>query len=243
LAFAVAAHLEPEILIVDEVLAVGDAEFQKKAIGKMQDVSAGGGRTVLFVSHNMTSLQALCQRGIVLNNGSISFEGDIYSAVDHYMANANATNVSSLGESGRYGVQINEVSIRTGQKSSNKIEPNGAFSVLVKGKLFEAQSKFDVNFAIYNEKNIKITQFGTRYHSFNTELSAGELNLEFRVDDNPLAPGSYYLNFAVSNEHGVVMHVSNIVNFDIVPEAFSTSDKYPKLGESIIMLRTELIAS
>ena len=69
LGFAVAAHLEPEILVVDEVLAVGDAEFQKKAIGKMQDLSTGEGRTVLFVSHNMASVKTLCDRGIVLENG------------------------------------------------------------------------------------------------------------------------------------------------------------------------------
>ena len=73
LAFAVAAHLEPEILVVDEVLAVGDAEFQEKAIGKMKEISSGGGRTVLFVSHNMASVKQLCSRGIVLENGSISF--------------------------------------------------------------------------------------------------------------------------------------------------------------------------
>src|SRR5690554_6820688 len=71
LAFAVAAHLEPEILIVDEVLAVGDAEFQKKAIGKMKDVSKGQGRTVLFVSHNMTSVERICNRGVFIENGKI----------------------------------------------------------------------------------------------------------------------------------------------------------------------------
>ena len=69
LGFAVAAHLEPEILVVDEVLAVGDAEFQKKAIGKMQDVSRNEGRTVLFVSHNMTAVKNLCKNGIMLQNG------------------------------------------------------------------------------------------------------------------------------------------------------------------------------
>ena len=69
LAFAVAAHLEPEILIVDEVLAVGDAAFQKKCLGKMQDVAAGEGRTVLFVSHNMGALTQLCERGILLGEG------------------------------------------------------------------------------------------------------------------------------------------------------------------------------
>ncbi|MEL6812395.1 MAG: ABC transporter ATP-binding protein [Bacteroidota bacterium] len=84
LAFAVAAHLEPDILVVDEVLAVGDAEFQKKAIGKMQEISHGQGRTVLFVSHNMASVSSLCTKGLVLKNGFIDFEGETDDAIVHY---------------------------------------------------------------------------------------------------------------------------------------------------------------
>ena len=85
LAFAVAAHLDPEILIIDEVLAVGDAEFQKKCLGKMQDV-ASEGRTVLFVSHNMSAVTRLCTRGVVLSQGGTSFEGDSIDAVTYYLA-------------------------------------------------------------------------------------------------------------------------------------------------------------
>jgi lipopolysaccharide transport system ATP-binding protein len=86
LAFAVAAHLESEILLVDEVLAVGDAEFQKKCLGKMSDV-AKGGRTVLFVSHNMAAVQQLCQHGIVLSHGRVDFAGSAHDAMAHYMRN------------------------------------------------------------------------------------------------------------------------------------------------------------
>ena len=86
LGFAVAAFLEPEILVVDEVLAVGDAEFQKKAIGKMKDVSQGQGRTVLFVSHNMTSVKQLCNHGILLENGQISYMGTAEETIEKYLA-------------------------------------------------------------------------------------------------------------------------------------------------------------
>ena len=86
LGFAVAAFLEPEILVVDEVLAVGDAEFQKKAIGKMKDVSQGQGRTVLFVSHNMTSVKQLCKHGILLENGRVAFSGTAEETIDKYLA-------------------------------------------------------------------------------------------------------------------------------------------------------------
>lgn len=85
LAFAVAAFLEPEILVIDEVLAVGDAEFQKKAIGKMKDISKGEGRTVLFVSHNMAAVKSLCTRGIVMENGRVKYNGNIEDALSKYL--------------------------------------------------------------------------------------------------------------------------------------------------------------
>ena len=95
LGFAVAAFLEPEILVVDEVLAVGDAEFQKKAIGKMQDVSQGEGRTVLFVSHNMASVRQLCHTGILLNQGTIQMMGDMGDVIDTYIAES--VDTSNIG--------------------------------------------------------------------------------------------------------------------------------------------------
>ncbi|MEC5166095.1 lipopolysaccharide transport system ATP-binding protein [Flavobacterium sp. PL11] len=86
LAFAVAAFLEPEILVIDEVLAVGDAEFQKKAIGKIQDISKSGGRTVLFVSHNMAAIRNLCTSAIVLDQGKLVFKGSVQDSIDFYSA-------------------------------------------------------------------------------------------------------------------------------------------------------------
>ena len=94
LAFAVAAHLEPEILIVDEVLSVGDAEFQKKAIGKMEDVSSGQGRTVLFVSHNMKAVSSMCSRTLLMQDGTIAFNGNTDEAIDRYLGvNAGGDNI------------------------------------------------------------------------------------------------------------------------------------------------------
>jgi lipopolysaccharide transport system ATP-binding protein len=88
LAFAVAAHLEPEILVVDEVLAVGDSEFQKKCLGKMSEV-ARGGRTVLFVTHNMAAIKHLCERTVLLVAGKIGFVGEPQAAISHYLSDAN----------------------------------------------------------------------------------------------------------------------------------------------------------
>jgi lipopolysaccharide transport system ATP-binding protein len=97
LAFAVAAHLEPEILLVDEVLAVGDTTFQKKCLGKMGEVSSEG-RTVLFVSHNMAAVQQLCARGMVLAEGKVGFWGDIRSAINHYVQDMKILQTVSLAD-------------------------------------------------------------------------------------------------------------------------------------------------
>jgi len=105
LAFAVAAFLEPEILVIDEVLAVGDAEFQKKAIGKMQDISHQGGRTVLFVSHNMAAVKQLCTKGILLENGKIKKHSDIQSVLNEY------TNLSKIQSEFMYVIKENKTLI------------------------------------------------------------------------------------------------------------------------------------
>lgn len=119
LGFAVSAFLEPEILVVDEVLAVGDAEFQKKAIGKMQDVSRGDGRTVLFVSHNLGAIKNLCERGVVLNNGELVFDGNVDEAVDFYLQD------TGNGEEGRI---VDAITYRKDYISIASIEINGSES-------------------------------------------------------------------------------------------------------------------
>lgn len=108
LAFAVAAHLESEILIVDEVLAVGDAEFQKKCLGKMNDVSKGEGRTVLFVSHNIASIQQLCNKGILLQNGSLFEEGNVLDVVNTYISLSEKQNSEFVNRIGNKRVEFIE---------------------------------------------------------------------------------------------------------------------------------------
>ena len=98
LAFSVAAHLDSEILVVDEVLAVGDAEFQKKSLHKMQNISASEGRTVLFVSHNMLAIQTLCNKGMVLDKGQLVYKGGNKDAIDFYQAHATAIPKDNLAE-------------------------------------------------------------------------------------------------------------------------------------------------
>ena len=157
LGFAVAAHLEPEILVVDEVLAVGDAEFQKKAIGKMQDLSTGEGRTVLFVSHNMASVKSLCSRGVLLKNGGVNFEGEINSVIDNYLQsdNLNQSFVSFdkfIDRKGNGEVKLSSVSIFANNE----------------GEIPKSGGPFSMKFRLENKNNYELS----------------DIELEFRVDDN-----------------------------------------------------------
>lgn len=140
LGFAVAAHLEPEILVVDEVLAVGDAEFQKKAIGKMQDVSQGEGRTVLFVSHNMASIKALCQHGILLEKGMVKAMGDVNSIVDMYLEN----NIMHGESNGMWTIED--------APSCGAIKVLKA-AVEYKGNTLDSSMPFDLVYEFWNEQD------------------------------------------------------------------------------------------
>lgn len=157
LGFAVAAHLEPEILVVDEVLAVGDAEFQKKAIGKMQDLSIGEGRTVLFVSHNMTSIRNLCTRGILLKNGIVSHEGDVEEVIESYLQN---------NQEGQTNISFENVKDRTGNGEVT-IQAVSVYGEEVH-KRPQCGKPFSIEFILNNQKRYKIS----------------DIELEFRIDDS-----------------------------------------------------------
>lgn len=138
LGFAVAAFLEPEILVVDEVLAVGDAEFQKRAIGKMQDVANGEGRTVLFVSHNMAAVRALCRSGIVLDKGRVSYTGSTDEAISHYLMKSkdSATGDRIADRIGylKPGLRIESINVNGSEDSTATIVANQkTLKVSIKG--------------------------------------------------------------------------------------------------------------
>ncbi len=144
LAFAVAAFLEPEILVVDEVLAVGDDEFQKKAIGKMQDIAKGEGRTVLFVSHNMAAVQDLCSRAILLSNGEIELTGNVDEVVNHYLSSSSTSEgkVEFSYDKSHESAKINSITFFN--------EENKVSSQLVSGKKIKILVDFNVKRQLRN---------------------------------------------------------------------------------------------
>ncbi len=204
LAFAVAAHLEPEILIVDEVLAVGDAEFQKKALGKMKDVSGKDGRTVLFVSHNMGAIGNLCNIIIVMNSGKLAFTGEAQSGLNFYL--------KSLTQMGDYENQKNKlieknddvfqlIDFELSQKdtegyefvSTKKIRIS--FKYLIKKNVSGLRIGFDLIW-----KNSETVLFRSFHDDSNLEIknfSPGTYNSILFIDENFLKQGTYVINLAI----------------------------------------------
>lgn len=180
LGFAVAAFLEPEILVVDEVLAVGDAEFQKKAIGKMQDVSKGEGRTVLFVSHNMVSMQRLCKSGILLENGKLKYEGTIGDTIREYLSD-NIVQTSFEGIDGDESVMyLTKVSV-----CGDNIDG-----------LIHTDSYIKIEFDVTIKRNIGSLVCGFNiFSSFQHPLARADYN--DRNQQTSLEPGSYHFVYEI----------------------------------------------
>lgn len=159
LGFAVAAHLEPEILVVDEVLAVGDAEFQKKAIGKMQDVSKGEGRTVLFVSHNMASIRALCSIGVLLEDGTVKSVGEIDDVVDVYLNGTRSTITTNIRDNIQWldkDFVINDIRINNTDKAISYISGKQEYlNISISGKC-ENLHNVEISIIFRNEDEVAL---------------------------------------------------------------------------------------
>ncbi len=167
LGFAIAAYLEPEILVVDEVLAVGDAEFQKKAIGKMQDVSKGEGRTVLFVSHNMAAVRSLCTRGIMLKNGMVDFIGGIPDTLDYYLKNGESTRQCRIVDNikwVKHTMKINSITINGTEESMSTIH-NGQSSLDVTIDGFtEEDMSYDIMMVLKTKEGIPMATYAKGHY-------------------------------------------------------------------------------
>ena len=200
LAFAVAAFLEPEILIVDEVLAVGDAEFQKKCLGRMKDVSVNDGRTVLFVSHNMTAVKQLCTQGIILKNGNLEFSGSALGAIDKYNSStlSETKDLMSLGKNLTPFVKISSVVVNN-ENSSPTLFEEGVFNVKFKGMCVQPV-KLNLEVRIYSNENVLIS-FYSPGHINNelVELKEGEFIFEEAlVFPRNMANGDYFVNLSLA---------------------------------------------
>ncbi len=244
LGFAVAAFLEPEILVVDEVLAVGDAEFQKKAIGKMQDVSRGEGRTVLFVSHNMSAVRSLCQRGIVLDNGGMVFDGDVEDAVDQYLktsfVSVKDVPVALLPRYGRTSGDIRYDSIEYLDGSGKPADPQCGAPITIRVG-FEVPAgvsarSSQLTMEIHDMYEHPLVYFDSRFTEDNRTFESGHHYFEVRLDSLPLTEGDYRILLWAYCNHRVADYIHCAIPFPVKPGLF-----FPNIQNFPAHLRGKLV--
>lgn len=200
LAFAVAAHLEPEILIVDEVLAVGDAQFQNKCIGKMEEV-AKQGRTVLFVSHNLGTIQTLCSRGILLSKGTVLADDTTHAAVSTYLRILEQASLQSLlkrtDRAGKGQVRLAQIEISSDESYLTTLMTGRPARFIF--YLTAIQPRMSCSFTIYDQHGQPVTYFDSAVHS-QEDLTNPEEVAKFicEIDELLLIPGRYRINATLS---------------------------------------------
>jgi len=222
LAFAVAAHLEPEILIVDEVLAVGDAQFQKKCLGKMEDVSQNEGRTVLFVSHSMPTVTSLCHRCILLDKGKIRKTGNTSEVIMEYYSTAQGSPAFIEISSTDRKIGDEYVQLVSGQVESSmgEITPeifiNEDFKISIRYRVLQLSNhRLIPNFHFYTADGV-CAFIGSAEES--NILPVGEYVSECNLPKNFLNEGAYFVGLAISSfESGVKVHFfeQNVISFNI----------------------------
>jgi homopolymeric O-antigen transport system ATP-binding protein len=249
LAFAVAAHLEPDILVVDEVLAVGDAEFQKKAIGKMQDISKGEGRTVLFVSHNMAAVKSLCTRAMVLEHGKMVFEGNTDEAVNFYLSNKELVVNSNLGElKNRIGngeVKFCEFYLENDEgKIVNQVLNGEAISLCFKVKannLKTVKTKIDIGFSIHTLDEQVIAVLYSSYQSIILDIiEKGEYLVKCKLSNIAFNEGEYIVRGRIlsnNEESDWLKEPLGILN--VVKGDFYQTGNLGFVGKSKVLIKGE----
>ena len=240
LGFAVAAHLDPEILVVDEVLAVGDAEFQKKAIGKMQDVSQGEGRTVLFVSHNMASIKALCRRGILLENGSVHYDGLINDTVELYLKGNEFDekgNIMSKVKCLSHEIKLTSVLVNGKPDRIVKLAyPNRKINVEIEGELLNGIHAA-IEAKVFDCQNILLAKFAPILMKTEVPVTPkGKFKLEetITLPDN-MMNGEYRLQIEVTHP--------NVQYLVVIPDAVKLvlSDYISPTGNSLMYNQNGMI--
>ena len=211
LAFAVAAHLDSEILIIDEVLAVGDLEFQKKCIGKMDEVAKGQGRTVLFVSHNMAAVKSLCEKGMVIEHGQKMFQGNIHEAVKYYMSKGAEHPLSRNFDFVKNDAfELHSISIVN--------QPSGTQEILVDKSTIIIQTTCTVSsdqvrgivYHVYNENGDPIFSMGSAHLS----LHLGKNEIVCEIPAYFFQSGTYYLSlFVISKEDKAILIEKDVMGF------------------------------
>jgi lipopolysaccharide transport system ATP-binding protein len=218
LAFAVAAHLEPEILIIDEVLAVGDAEFQKKCIGKIADVSGKQGRTVLFVSHNMAAVKTICNRGLVLEHGTVRLMDTAENAVSYYLKGGTETLNSKtfISEFQTAECRLNEISLcNIGRTIEEPLLETKEIELLTDIDItVDDPERYHVTYHLNDESGEPLFSFYSQNAGI---LKIGNNKLVCTFPAGFFNPGTFYLSiFIVKDKAKAIMHEKDILSFTVI---------------------------
>jgi len=243
LAFSVAAHLEPEILLVDEVLAVGDAEFQNKCLGKMEEV-AKGGRTVLFVSHNMEAIMNLCPRTIWLENSDIVQDGDSHPIVSRYLSKDNKkisnkyTNMNNgYGEISDNAILLEAEILNADGRNCEYLKFGEPFSIHMVWKHEEPIPAVAYAIRLYDDRD----RFLFGVNTLNTNISISEkgiYNIICNIDSNVLVPGNYYLSIGAYIRPHTSIHVKeHCLTASIINVPFYGDHNFNIVGNPVIALK------
>jgi lipopolysaccharide transport system ATP-binding protein len=235
LAFAVAAHLEPEILIVDEVLAVGDAEFQTRCLNKMREVS-NSGRTILFVSHNLQSIRSLCPKSILISKGKIEFIGKTDEALNRYLSE-NSMNISEgtvafnkeADRNGTGEVLIKQISIRNQLGGiTSSLSFRESFSIEIECDVEQPISQCTLVLSITDTNDIfaGITYSCDKYPEIH--IQGGTIRFSFH-NSTTLIPGEYYILPRITNKQGIVDEIQRAFKFTVVNAAIKGGAPLPQL--------------
>jgi lipopolysaccharide transport system ATP-binding protein len=223
LAFAVAAHLEPEILLVDEVLAVGDAAFQKKCIGKMSEVSQHG-RTVLFVSHNMDAVQRLCARSILLEQGTLALYDRTSDVVERYFASSterpapgDAIDLTDATRRGSGEARFVSASYHGAESGARLVEPDGPLCVSVSIESDVARTVESIAVTVRSRTGTKLVNADTIAQGRSVKLRAGRTTVSLQIDSLHLNPGTYVVALWLSRSAGPPMdYIEAAFELDVV---------------------------
>jgi ABC-type polysaccharide/polyol phosphate transport system ATPase subunit len=224
LAFAVAAHLDSEILIVDEVLAVGDAEFQAKCLGKMKDVSSYQGRTVLFVSHSMPSVQKLCNHGILLKNGTLSFESNMNAVIDRYLESNSKESTVLVKEKPSLEACLLTAEVRDENNiPASEIPIGGKWKIVLKYKVNQPVKGFVSGIGIVSGYDVALKTSWQKP----IDIEPGEYEAVFEENEVSFSVGQYKICIGLSQHRREIQYFENLLAFDIIPVV-------DELNESVI---------
>ena len=226
LGFAVAAHLEPEILIIDEVLAVGDSEFQKKCLGKINDISKNQGRTVLFVSHNMGAISSLCDRAIYLKNGRLIADGPTKKIISQYLESESKAGQLVLSPLNHKPAYVESITCRNGNHENlDEYDLNDDIFIEVVYRVQESLKGLVIAFILENEKDSLFYTFNNEADHAIYDFEMGRYKSTHKIPKLFLKTGSYYITINIGRQSELIQGLSNAVSFKVVSNSMDITNK------------------